>query len=104
MTTHSRLTSFIFLAVIAASTSFAATAQKRSDGEPSTISSLNEHSKESFAETATFLLKGRKQTVRGRTIVEAADGGILFEGVDGVLWSIERGELQAREKLETPFK
>jgi hypothetical protein len=59
---------------------------------------------ESVAENVTFLLKGQKQTVRGRTIVEAADGGILFQGVDGVLWSIERNELQGREKLETPFK
>ena len=60
--------------------------------------------KSSVAETVTFLLKGQKQTVRGRTIVEAADGGVLFEGVDGVLWSIERNELQGREKLDTPFK
>ena len=60
--------------------------------------------KSSVAETVTFLLKGQKQTVRGRTVVEAADGGILFEGVDGVLWSIERNELQGREKLDTPFK
>src|SRR6185295_6360306 len=34
----------------------------------------------------------------------AADGGILFQGVDGALWSIERNELQTRERLNRPFK
>ena len=56
------------------------------------------------AEKVTFRQKGRQQTVKGRPIVEAADGGLLFQGVDGVLWSIERNELERRERLDAPFK
>jgi hypothetical protein len=56
------------------------------------------------AETVTFRQSGRQLTVKGRPIVEAADGGILFQGVDGVLWSIERNEVERRERLDAPFK
>jgi hypothetical protein len=56
------------------------------------------------AETVTFRQNSRQLTVKGRPIVEAADGGILFQGVDGVLWSIERNELERRERLDAPFK
>ncbi len=105
MKAYIRLTSSLLLAVSIACTTLSAAAEKRSDdGESSVTSSLKKESKENVAETITFLRKGQKQTVRGRTVVEAADGGILFEGVDGVLWSIEHNELQGREKLESPFK
>jgi hypothetical protein len=58
----------------------------------------------SAAETLTFRIKGQPQTVKGRVVVEAANGGLLFQGVDGVLWTVERNELEARERLDTPFK
>jgi hypothetical protein len=59
---------------------------------------------DTIAETFTFLQNGQKQTVKGRLMVEAADGGILAQGVDGTLWSIERNELQGRERLAPRFK
>ncbi|HVT28870.1 MAG TPA: DUF1570 domain-containing protein [Lacipirellulaceae bacterium] len=56
------------------------------------------------AETLTFRIKGQTQSVRGRVVVEAADGGILFQGVDGELWTVERNEIEGRERLGVPFK
>src|SRR4051812_1093856 len=102
-----RLTSLLLLALVAVQLVRAETPEKPTsdDGEAASAAlESNKATKETLAETVTFLLKGQKQTVRGRTFVEAADGGILFEGVDGVLWSIEHNELQGREKLDKPFK
>lgn len=107
MTATRRLTSLLLLALVAAQAVRAATPGKPSsnDGEVAKPSPSEEKdSKDTVAETVTFLLKGKKQTVRGRTVVEAADGGVLFEAVDGVLWLVEHNELQGREKLSTPFK
>jgi Protein of unknown function (DUF1570) len=105
MAAHYQTISCLLLALIAASPTFAVAADKRSDdGESTTISSVDKERNEHLAEKVSFLLKGQKQTVRGRMIVEAADGGVLFQGVDGVIWSIEHNELQGREKLGTPFK
>src|SRR5690348_1903695 len=101
MTADRKLVSCLLLALIAALTPCAAAAEKSqrgtaSDGDSPKVASAKKETSDSAAENVTFILKGRKQTVRGRTVVEAADGGILFEGVDGTLWSIERNELQAR--------
>jgi hypothetical protein len=107
MTASLRLTSLLVLTLATACAVRAAAPEKPSTGDGETAkpaAAAGKDKKENLAETATFLLKGQKQTVRGRTVVEAADGGILFEGVDGVLWLIERNELQGREKLDTPFK
>ena len=56
------------------------------------------------AEEVAFVRDGRDKSVTGRIVVEAADGGLLLEAPDGVLWSIERAELRHRTKLEAPFK
>jgi hypothetical protein len=82
-------------------------AEKRHANGAKTTPTSAAHEKDdqqNSAESITFTSNGHKQTILGRTIVEAADGGILFQGVDGVLWSIERNELQTREKLGAPFK
>jgi hypothetical protein len=107
MTTSLRLTSLLLLALVAVHAARAATPERKSsDASEITkpAAATEKDNKESVAETVTFLLKGKQQTVRGRTVVEAADGGVLFEGVDGVIWSIEHNELQGRERLGTPFK
>jgi hypothetical protein len=107
MTASLRLTTSLVLTLAASCAVRAAAPEKPPTDESETAKpavAAEKQSKESVAETVTFILKGQRQTVRGRTVVEAADGGILFEGVDGVLWSIERNELQGREKLDTPFK
>jgi uncharacterized protein DUF1570 len=93
---------FLFIAVIAACALPAAAVEKRVPDDDSLAKPAKE--KDTPAETVTFRHKGRQQTVKGRTIVETADGGVLFQGVDGVMWSIERDELQSRERLDTPFK
>ena len=55
-------------------------------------------------EKVDFVRDGRDKTVEGRVVIEAGDGGILLESADGMLWTIERAELQHRTALETPFK
>jgi hypothetical protein len=55
-------------------------------------------------EKVDFIRDGRDKTVEGRIVIEAGDGGVLMESADGMLWTIERSELQHRTKLETPFK
>ncbi len=47
---------------------------------------------------------GHQQAADGRIVVAAADGGLLLQTTDGVLWSIERGDIVSRKKLATPFK
>jgi hypothetical protein len=107
MNTSPRKLSLLILlsAIVCAWPAIAAEKRPSNDAKSAKSSKADDKDdQESVAENVTFLLKGQKQTVRGRAVVEAADGGILFEGVDGVLWSIERNELQGREKLDAPFK
>jgi hypothetical protein len=59
---------------------------------------------ETASEHIEFIQDGRQRTVEGRIVVEAADGGILLQSNNGVLWSIEHTDLQLRKKLEEPFK
>jgi hypothetical protein len=67
-------------------------------------SATTEPTTESTAEHVEFVHDGRQRSADGRVVIEAADGGVLLETTDGVLWAIERGELQRREKLDEPFK
>ena len=105
MTTSFRHTACLVLAIAAASAARVAHAEKpAADDKPSAAkASAEKEEKHGPAESVTFLVKGQKQTVRGRTLIEAADGGLMFQGVDGALWIIERGELQGRERLDKPF-
>src|SRR4051812_10764431 len=63
-----------------------------------------EKAPEKPAEQFEFLRDGQTKRVVGRVVIEAADGGVLLDSADGVLWSIERGEQQHRDKLNEPFK
>jgi hypothetical protein len=56
------------------------------------------------AEEITFLRDGQPKSVVGRIVTEAADGGVLLQSNDGVLWSIERGEIQHHDETDEPFK
>ena len=105
MTTSFRHTACLVLAIAAASAARVAHAEKpAADDKPSAAkASAEKEEKHVPAESVTFLVKGQKQTVHGRTLIEAADGGLMFQGVDGALWIIERGELQGRERLDKPF-
>jgi hypothetical protein len=55
------------------------------------------------AEEITWLQDGRPQTRVGRVVIEAADGGLMLQSDDGVLWIIDAGETQSRKRLDTPF-
>src|SRR5262245_49041121 len=85
------------LVVACAHSAFAEDSARDSSGS----SPKAEPSREGDLVAISFRQKGQKQTVKGRVIVAAADGGILFQGVDGVLWLVERNELEGREQLGT---
>lgn len=45
----------------------------------------------------------REQTVSGRLVVEAADGGLLLLAPDGTLWTVEPDDLVSRSADDEPF-
>src|SRR5262245_38457543 len=48
-------------------------------------------------------LDGRQKELAGKIEVEAADGGVLFQTRDGVLWPVKTEELVSRRSDEKPF-
>lgn len=46
---------------------------------------------------------GQRQTLLGRVVVEAADGGLLFETRDARYWTIQPDELAERERTTESF-
>src|SRR5262245_34513174 len=52
----------------------------------------------------TFRHEGKEQTVAGREVVTATDGGILLLAADGMLWTIEPDNLISRGKDERAFR
>ncbi len=54
-------------------------------------------------ERVTFFVDGEQQTVAGRILVEAQDGGVLLESSDGVEWTIEGSAVLNRKRTGTPF-
>jgi hypothetical protein len=54
-------------------------------------------------EEVVWLQNGRPQTVAGRVVIEAADGGMMLQSDDGALWIIDPGETQTRKRLDAPF-
>jgi hypothetical protein len=46
---------------------------------------------------------GDQRTLTGRVLIEAADGGLLLQTDDGLLWLIEAGELLSRKRLDESF-
>jgi hypothetical protein len=59
--------------------------------------------KRESTEEFVWLEDGRPQTRTGRVVIEAADGGLMLQSDDGVLWIIEAGETQSRNRLAAPF-
>jgi hypothetical protein len=54
-------------------------------------------------ERITFVADGKQETVAGRILIEAQDGGVLLESSDGVEWAIEGAAVLNRKRTETPF-
>jgi hypothetical protein len=55
-------------------------------------------------EHVTFERDGKQQSVSGKTVVRAQDGGILLVGRDGELWSLEPQEIVSERKDDEPFE
>ena len=51
-----------------------------------------------------FQRAGEAQTVAGRIVVEAADGGLLLQTDDGTLWTLQPDEIVDRRSDERPFR
>jgi hypothetical protein len=54
-------------------------------------------------ERVTFRRDGRAETLSGRVVSDAADGGVLLETDDGTLWPVEGSEVLSREHSATSF-
>src|SRR5688500_3999355 len=50
-----------------------------------------------------FAEEGRVQSITGRVLVQATDGGLVMEARDGVLWLIEPREILSREAIGEAF-
>jgi hypothetical protein len=57
-----------------------------------------------LVERVTFLDKDKQQTVSGRILIEAQDGGLLLESADGVQHTIEGRSILGRHKTDVPFR
>jgi hypothetical protein len=52
----------------------------------------------------TFIQKGRQHTHVGRIVIEAADGGFLFQTDDGALWPLQPQDILRRKAVTVPFE
>jgi hypothetical protein len=77
-------------------------ATTRLSAEESAIDS-NVDSKSDPAIRVEFQQDGRTHDVVGRIKIEAADGGMLLEADDGILWTIQPDEVLNRKDLDKPF-
>ena len=58
----------------------------------------------SFAlDHVSFYNTGKQHQVSGRILVEAQDGGLLLEGRDRIIWTIQPDEIISRRNDETEF-
>lgn len=64
----------------------------------------DEPRKDELLEHVEFVFEGRQRSADGRIVIEAENGDILLQTDDGTLWSLERGQIQAREKRDGTFK
>jgi hypothetical protein len=90
----------IALALVLSIASFTGAARPKSKLADSKSGSATDTAQEHIE----FTQNGHQETVDGRIVVEATDGGLLVESNDGALWTIERQNIQLRNKLDDPFK
>lgn len=55
-------------------------------------------------ERVTFQHDGQEQSVAGKLLVTAEDGGVMVESSDGRLWTIPPDELLTRDQDDVPFE
>ena len=103
---HSRRSAFAAVLVTAAIITATAFAKPR----PSALANIT--AAESGASVAdsrpveriTFTVDGKQETVAGRILIEAQDGGVLLESPDGAQHTIEGKSILTRQKTSSPFQ
>jgi len=55
-------------------------------------------------ETVTFERDGKTQTVSGKVLIEALDGGMMLLSDDGMMWTLQPDEIKDRQHDEQPFQ
>lgn len=78
--------------------SFAVRATKTSS------SNKDESAKGEPTEHIEFVHDGHQRSADGRIVIKAENGDLLLQTNDGTLWSLERGQIQTRKKLDESFK
>jgi hypothetical protein len=94
-------------AAIIAATLFAAPASAKP--RPTALANISDDDVKAAAdsrpvERITFFADGKQETVAGRILIEAQDGGVLVESPDGGQHTIEGTAILSRQKTEAPFK
>ena len=97
----------VFAGALVAAAIFAA--HSRAEPRSSSLANIAASDSEAAAadlqpvERVTFFADGEQQTVAGRILVEAQDGGVLLESADGVEWAIEGAAVLNRKRTKAPF-
>lgn len=72
-------------------------------GKPPADAAAAGHRDAPRVDEVTFRRDGQRQTVAGRVLVAATDGGVLLQTDDGALCTIEGGEVLDRRHTDAPF-
>jgi hypothetical protein len=86
------------LVVLGAANHAILAAEKQSAARPTTERRADRLEQVGFQDA-----KGTERKIAGRVLVEAADGGLLVEGTDGRLWTVEKEQLKSREPTDREF-
>jgi hypothetical protein len=73
-------------------------------GAPTTTTTKQTQASAHQAERVIYRQGTENKTLEGRVIVAAADGGLLLQSDDGMLWTIEGPHLIDRQASDKPFK
>jgi hypothetical protein len=95
---------------LAAALLFASTAALAQSRRPSALANVAPSDEAAATDPAqrvhrvTFDADGRQQTVAGRILLQASDGGLLLQTDDGTLWPIEGLSIVSRTETNAAFR
>ncbi len=109
---HSIAIAILALAFIVGSTTIAHAYEAKVDSTPTERKVKGKDKDQDDApkypvEDVTFRQDGKSRSLNGRILLDAADGGVLLQSNDGILWTIQGNEVVTRtpsEKSFTPLK